>query len=73
MFTDPNDFCGSDIEKIQSAIDAAQKLGGKVRIPARKPDQTSNRDFWLIDSAILIPSVADEMIPPAYPAPSPVG
>ena len=56
MFTDPNDFCGSDIEKIQSAINAAQKLGGKVRIPARKPDQTSNRDFWLIDSAILIPS-----------------
>ena len=25
MFTDPNDFCGSDIEKIQSAVDAAQE------------------------------------------------
>ena len=54
MFTDPNDFCGSDIEKIQSAVDAARKNGGEVRISARKADD--GRDFWLIDSAILLPS-----------------
>lgn len=31
-FTDPNDFTGSDIEKIQAAVYAAQNNGGKVRI-----------------------------------------
>lgn len=56
MFTDPNDFCGSDIEKIQSAVNAAAKNGGKVIITARRPDKSSDRDFWLIDSAILLPS-----------------
>ena len=55
MFIDPNDFSGSDIEKIQSAVQASLSCGGVVRIPRRKADSSSSRDFWLIDSAILLP------------------
>lgn len=52
---DPNDFSGSDSEKINMAINAAAKSNSIVKIPARKPDQESARDFWLLDSAILLP------------------
>ena len=52
---DPNDFPGSDNEKIRAAITAAQKTGGVVRIPARAPDGGSARSYWLLDEAILLP------------------
>ena len=48
----PNEFSGSDIEKINAALSAAGKCGGTVRIP---PRQQGTRACWLIDSAILIP------------------
>ena len=56
MFIDPNDFQGSDIEKINAAIQFSIGNGGVVRIPQRKADETSDRNYWLIDSAILLPA-----------------
>lgn len=53
--TDPNNYTGSDIERINAAIRDARNTGGIVRIFKRKPDKKSDRDFWLIDSAILLP------------------
>lgn len=52
-YIDPNDFSGSDIEKINSAIAAAGN-GGTVRISKRQCAGDS-REHWLIDSAILVP------------------
>lgn len=55
-YTDPNNYEGSDSERINAAVRDAHKTGGIVRIFKRKPDKKSDRDFWLIDSAILLPS-----------------
>jgi len=49
----PNDFEGTDIERIRQAIDAATGHTNKVVIPANNANGTN---IWLIDSAILIPS-----------------
>jgi len=54
--TDPNDYEGSDIERINAAVEDARKCGGVVRISRRRPDARSGRDHWLIDSAILLPA-----------------
>lgn len=54
-YTDPNNYEGSDIERINAAVRDAHKTGGIVRIFKRKPDKKSDRDFWLIDSAVLLP------------------
>ncbi len=54
-YFDPNDYTGSDIEKINSAVADAAKAGSFVRMGKRLPDENSSRDFWLIDSAILLP------------------
>ena len=51
----PNRFSGCDSERIAKAIAASQKCGGIVRIPPRSPDAESDRTFWLLDEAILIP------------------
>ena len=52
----PNDFCGTDSQKIRQAIAAAGAGGsGVLHIPRRKADVLSDRDFWLIDEAILLP------------------
>lgn len=53
---DPNDFAGGDLERIEAAIRASRGSGGTVRIPARRPDAASGRDYWLLDAAIRIPS-----------------
>jgi len=47
----PNDFDGSDSERIQAAV----SHGGKIVIPARVPDAVASRDYWLLDRAILLP------------------
>lgn len=52
---DPNNYSGSDIEKILRAVEEASLTHGVVRITRRKADASSDRDFWLIDSAILLP------------------
>lgn len=49
----PNDYPGSDNERIQAAIAARR---GPVVIPARVPDATAPRDYWLLDHAILLPA-----------------
>ncbi len=49
----PNDFTGSDTERIQAAIDAAKGTSGKVIIPA---DNANGKNLWEIDRAILLPS-----------------
>ena len=54
-YTDPNDYKGSDIERINAAVRDAKKSNGIVRLFKRKPDAESDRDHWLIDSAILLP------------------
>ncbi len=54
-YADPNQFTGSDAERINQAVAAAKKNNGIVRIFPRKPDSVSSRDFWLLDSPILVP------------------
>ncbi len=48
----PNQFEGSDIQRIQSAIDAAEGTTNKIFIPSRNSNGTN---IWLLDSAILLP------------------
>ncbi len=52
----PNDFVGSDSERINQAITAAVTLGTKVVIPKRNQSQSGLRDLWLLDSAIMVQS-----------------
>ena len=64
-FFDPNDYSGSDIERINAALKDAGSCGGTVRIGKRKPAiqisggnaiaTLEERDIWLIDSAMLVP------------------
>jgi len=54
--TDPNDFAGSDSQRIAAAIQAASQDGDRrVILPLRRPDSLSSRNYWLLDEAILIP------------------
>ena len=56
---DPNDYAGTDSERIAAAVDAGvQYHNGTVVIPPRVPDEVADRDYWLLDSAILLPSDA---------------
>lgn len=48
----PNDFTGSDIERIQAAINAAKNTTHKIVIP---PGNSNGTNLWKIDSAILLP------------------
>ena len=48
----PNQFKGSDIQRIRSAIEAAKATTGKVVIPSINANGTN---LWLLDSAILVP------------------
>ncbi len=49
----PNQFKGSDTQRIQSAINAAKGTTNKIVIPAINANGTN---VWLLDSAILLPS-----------------
>lgn len=48
----PNDFKGTDTERIQAAVNAAKKTTGKVVIPMQNANGTNS---WIIDRAILLP------------------
>jgi hypothetical protein len=49
----PNDFSGSDSERINQAIDAAAEAGGgRVVIP--RQNNVSSENLWVLDSAILL-------------------
>ncbi len=52
----PNQFKGTDIERINQAVDAATSAGCRVVIPRVNICDGKRRDVWLIDSAILLPS-----------------
>jgi hypothetical protein len=49
----PNNFIGSDTDRIQSAIKAAKGTTNKVVIPFLN---SNGSEIWLIDKAILLPS-----------------
>ncbi|WP_339709866.1 glycosyl hydrolase family 28 protein [uncultured Kriegella sp.] len=49
----PNQFEGTDVQRIQAAIDAANGTTNSIVIPARNANGTN---LWLLDSAILVPS-----------------
>lgn len=54
-FYTPNDFCGTDSERIQMAIAEAKKSGADtVVIP--KHNKGTNSFKWVIDKTILLPS-----------------
>ncbi len=48
----PNQFKGTDTQRIRSAIEAAKESTRQVTIPSRNANGTN---LWLLDSAILIP------------------
>lgn len=53
MYLSPNMYKGTQIERIQQAVDEAAVTTGRVVIP--KIDVVENSDVWLIDNAILLP------------------
>jgi hypothetical protein len=50
----PNTFDGSDVQRINQAIETAASAGKQVLIPRCNRTQTGRRDVWLLDSAILL-------------------
>lgn len=48
----PNQFKGTDIQRIRSAIQAAKGKTNKIIIPSRNSNGTN---VWILDSAILLP------------------
>ena len=52
----PNDYTGTDSERINQAVSAGAKLGSRVVIPRMNYNNGVPRDFWLLDSAILVQS-----------------
>ncbi len=55
-FVTPNAFQGSDVERINAAIRSAAGTGKRVVIPRRNRASEGERDVWVLDSAILVPS-----------------
>lgn len=49
----PNEFKGSDAERIQLAVNKAKGTGKVIRIPAENANGSAR---WLLDKAILLPS-----------------
>lgn len=52
----PNEFDGTDVERINQAIEAAVAAGCRVVIPRTNLIDGQRRTTWLIDSAILLRS-----------------
>lgn len=52
----PNAFQGSDVERINQAIEAAVGAGAKVVIPRWNHAQGGKTETWLLDAAILLRS-----------------
>lgn len=51
----PNEFEGSDVERINQALQAAAGTGRRVVIPRVNQAADGDRAIWLLDSAILVP------------------
>lgn len=54
MFVSPDDFTGSDSQKLNQAAACAAERGLPLRIGKRTPTADAPRDHWLLDSAILV-------------------
>ncbi len=56
-FFDPENYSGSDVERINAALADAGKCGGTVRITPKKSTgiPENERHIWLVDSAVLLP------------------
>lgn len=52
----PNEFEGTDVERINRAIEAAAKSGAKVVIPRINGKGAERKEVWVLDSAILLRS-----------------
>lgn len=52
----PNDFQGSDVERINQAIAAGAALGEPVVVPRVNDAADGKRTIWILDSAILVQS-----------------
>jgi hypothetical protein len=52
----PNEFQGTDVERINQAIETAAATGGRVVVPRYHIRDGTRQDVWLIDSAILLQS-----------------
>lgn len=64
-FSDPNDFSGSDSERIQQAVYKAKETGtNKIVIPPYNNERKENK--WVIDKAIELPSDITVLIDNAY-------
>lgn len=50
----PNEFTGSDSERINRAVAVAAASGGRVVIPRVNRGSTPPREVWLLDAAILL-------------------
>ncbi|NLL84454.1 MAG: hypothetical protein GX230_09490 [Lentisphaerae bacterium] len=57
MIYSPKHFNGSDSDRLQAAVDAAAAVGGgKVVVGRRVPDESVQRDYWLLERALLLPA-----------------
>ncbi len=55
-FVTPNAFHGTDVQRINQAVQAAAATGCRVVIPRLNVCGDKRRNVWLLDSAILLPS-----------------
>jgi len=51
----PNDFEGTDVERINAALEVAAGTGRSVVIPRENRTADGATDRWLLDSAVLVP------------------
>ena len=56
LFVTPNEFEGTDVERINQAVEAAAKACCRVVVPRINVRDGQRHDVWLLDSAILLPS-----------------
>ena len=56
LFVTPNEFEGSDVERINQAVEAAAEAGCRVVVPRVNLRDGRRHDVWLLDSAILVRS-----------------
>ena len=56
LFVTPNEFKGTDVERINQAIEVASASGKRVVIPRVNLSGQEKREIWLLDSAILLRS-----------------
>ncbi|MEN6605000.1 MAG: glycosyl hydrolase family 28 protein [Bryobacteraceae bacterium] len=56
LFVTPNEFRGTDVERINRAIEAAASAGCRVVIPRNNLTGGQRKDAWMLDSAILLRS-----------------